>query len=184
MIRCDIKDGCHNNSFIWVSDERKLLWYEIPKNASTSIKSQIKDFKRVDEYISEYDSYFKFCVVRNPWDRMASNWRMYCYTQSKGDVIKDIFNVQDKRLTFKDFIMKSIEMRNHHWESQYKFIGKIDKFFKLEEFNGSEVGLTIPKMNSTNKKHYMDYYNDELIEIVTNEYKKDIEIFGYELHKG
>jgi len=62
-------------SYCYVNQERKYLFVDIPKNASTSIKKSVV----FDEYI-QYDSlerkneYFKFLIFRNPLDRIISSF--------------------------------------------------------------------------------------------------------------
>jgi len=69
-----------------IIDKEKLIFIHIPKNAGTSIKSffkskeihhkhkNIKQIKK--ENIEAYNSYKKFTIVRNPYDRMVS-WYFY-----------------------------------------------------------------------------------------------------------
>ena len=82
-----------------IVDEHKLIFIHIPKNAGTSIKAffgskefyhkhkTIKEIK--DENPEIYDSYRKFTIVRNPYDRMVS-WYFYLkiamgIEQTRGD---------------------------------------------------------------------------------------------------
>lgn len=66
-----------NSIFIW-----------IPKCAGTTIARTVKKHKVLIETTNNpkfslpstdkaYDNYFKFCFVRNPWDRTVSNWKMF-----------------------------------------------------------------------------------------------------------
>ena len=69
-----------------IIDEHKTIFIHIPKNAGTSIKTffEYETFynkhRTIDqikkENIEVYDSYRKFTVVRNPYDRMIS-WYFY-----------------------------------------------------------------------------------------------------------
>jgi|19_taG_2_1085344.scaffolds.fasta_scaffold84586_2 hypothetical protein len=73
-----------------IVDERKIIFVHIPKNAGTSIRryfgnlstyhETIYDFK--DTFPDKYNSYRKFAVVRNPYDRMVS-WYFYLQRQAK-----------------------------------------------------------------------------------------------------
>ena len=63
-----------------ISDEKKLIFIHIPKNAGTSLEKTLNmratghktylDYKRL--YPKEYEQYDKFAVVRNPYDRFIS----------------------------------------------------------------------------------------------------------------
>ena len=82
-----------------IIDEHKTIFIHIPKNAGTSIKTffeyetfynkhrTINQIKK--ENIEAYDSYRKFTIVRNPYDRMIS-WYFYLkramgVEQTRGD---------------------------------------------------------------------------------------------------
>jgi len=82
-----------------IIDEYKTIFVHIPKNAGTSIKAFFgnKEFYHKHKAIKEiknenpeiYNSYRKFTVVRNPYDRMVS-WYFYLkramgIEQSRGD---------------------------------------------------------------------------------------------------
>ena len=133
-------------------------------------------------------NYFKFSFVRNPWDRLVSR---YFYRRNLGGC---------KSLDIKQFIR-----RIRKWECDYisndntgalqynwlcdlrgnivtDFIGKIENF--QEDFNiiCDKIGIPrqeLPHKNKTKHKHYTEYYDDELREIVAKKYAKDIEHFGY-----
>ena len=73
-----------------IIEEYKTIFIHIPKNAGTSIRryfnnlsthhETIYDFKHV--FPDEYNSYKKFAVVRNPYDRMVS-WYFYLQKRAK-----------------------------------------------------------------------------------------------------
>ena len=82
-----------------IIDKYKTIFIHIPKNAGTSIKTffECKEFynkhRTIDqikkENIKAYDSYKKFTIVRNPYDRMVS-WYFYLkramgIEQTRGD---------------------------------------------------------------------------------------------------
>lgn len=44
------------------------------------------------------------------------------------------------------------------------------------------IDATLPKSNSSNHKHYKDYYNDETIQIVGEVYALDLDLLGYDFN--
>ena len=68
-----------------ISHQYKCIFIHIPKTGGTSIenvlsqdKSKGSDHRLLHEYsnCSDFDSYFKFAVVRNTYDRI---WSIYRY---------------------------------------------------------------------------------------------------------
>ena len=123
--------------------------------------------------IEEFESYFKFTFVRNPWDRLVS---AYQYSKRFG-------NTTD----FKEWVV-NIDP-NHKYGPQYDFVKGSDfigKFENLQEdFNivCDKIGIPqqqLPHKNATKHKHYTEYYDDETRQIVAEKYAKDIEYFNYE----
>ena len=64
------------------STESKYVWFQIAKNATRTTVNYLNENTKVDfgfplhldkdsgygkSYESEYDNYFKFTIVRNPW---------------------------------------------------------------------------------------------------------------------
>ena len=144
--------------------------------------------------------YTVFCVSRNPWDLVVSNysyikmeksyWHSLDGTTNYG--IHPDYNFV-KNLSFKDFVYAlrdcKIKSKYNTLPQTYWMDAKVDKVLKFENLNIEfkklclEVGLPeieLPHLNKSHHKSYKDFYNDELIEIVRKKYKKDIEFFGYE----
>lgn len=127
----------------------------------------------------EYANYYKFTIVRNPYDRVMSY-----YFWHKGT--KKMRNGFDKN-DFKLFVRKLSDF-------QFKYItdpetGEIlvDKIVKYETM-ANELG-TIPKLKRFNfsnlpklnvSKNNSSFYDTELKELVYNKFIKDFELFGYQ----
>ena len=144
-------------------------------------------------------SFFKFCVVRNPYSRLVSEYH-YCkkrcsrFVKNLTDFKSFIYFIRDK---FE--VILNNEEKNHfiisHYLPQYKFIyidGKctMDYIIKFERLD-KDWEIVCKKLNikrklvnegkySSGKKYdYNDYYDDELRNIVYNLYKEDFELFNY-----
>jgi hypothetical protein len=133
---------------------------------------------------------FKFTIVRNPWDRAVS---AYFYTLKAGRILVPLDT------DFKDFIkihlypnkLSPTEV-DRHFHFQYPnayfrktrfvdFVGRFENLEKDWKFIASVINCSakLPHDNSTNHKHYTEYYDQESKEMVAEICKKDIDLFGY-----
>lgn len=195
-----------------ISDNLKLIFVHIPKNAGTSItNNKLAEFSNGGHFTAEeikqrhpkkWEEYFKFAVIRNPWDRVVSNYeyarmeKSYWHSSDNStpypphsdySILKDMSFEQCVNLLY-----KNIHSLNHEgWKPQYVWISDksnniiIDKFFYYENLeNDEDFSKIIPnldKINLTTKKsnNYKDYYNDDLINKVSEIYKNDIKLFNF-----
>lgn len=130
-----------------------------------------------------FKNYFKFAVVRNPFDRAVSR-----YEYSKK------IQTRFKNFSFEEFLIFDLK-NNLHTLKQYEFctydknkliLDKIIKFENLnEEFN--EVTNTLFKknhnikhLNKTKRNNYREYFNSNTIKLIEKNLYKDLEYFNYE----
>ena len=194
-----------------LSENHKFAYIAIPKTGTTSVHRAFSNLDddtlfiegknhnqkgRVNEFIykhirainlktqiENFDKYFKFTFVRNPYDRFVS-WIYYHY--HRHDKIKL------HKHSFKELVSECPE---YIWDCQFSFVfsednknlmnfvGKLENF--QEDFNTicDKIGIPrqeIPHTNKSKHKHYTEYYDDETREIVAQRFAKDIELFGYE----
>jgi chondroitin 4-sulfotransferase 11 len=183
-----------------VLHDYKLIFIHIPKNAGVSIYEVFEvpqndqGHKKIDEYdIENVDEYFKFCFVRNPWDRFVST---YSYFKKGGrgrpGDIKDS-EVVNSYENFNDFVNNIQELKEsfndrHFYNQSYwlddslDFIGRFESL--QEDFNTVcdmiDIPHTqLPHKNKSKHKHYTEYYDEESKQIVADIYANDIECFDY-----
>ena len=202
---------------------RKCIYIHIIKTAGTSIraslgkdKEQIKcgghsTAKTIKKRVSEatWENYFKFSFVRNPWDKMVSQWWYNGHPKVRG---RNIYTSKVK--TFREYILyfaeggrvtaKGNDPRCTPWlvdDSGKILVDFVGRFENLEEdFNFVCQQLTplkheqnklwppeLPHKNQSKNRHgnewtdkpYQDYYDDETKEIIAREFEDDINLFGY-----
>jgi len=204
-----------------INHQYKCIFVEVPKTGSTSIRSLIgkpekphldiqelkKKFyqERLDNtknpiknyiykkiLIYQWNNYFKFGFVRNPWDRVVS-----LYLRKEGIQMSDKMDFS----TFVYWIQNSSDTSIH--PSKHKnqldwfldenkqiavdFIGKFENINEdwqiISKKLGIEASLPHANKNLTKKKHYTEYYTEDLKEVIAEKFHTDIEYFGYEFGK-
>ena len=187
-----------------ISHEHKCIFVHIPKTAGVSIykifgtKRRQQNHDTLEKYNRYQDprrkNYFKFCFVRNPWDRFLST---YFYLKKGGRGGKG--DVRDAKIlnqfeNFKEFVGNFDKIKNdladRHFYEQFfwmddrlDYIGKVENLQNDFNFICDKIGIErhkLPHKNPTKHKHYTEYYDDETREIVAKKYAKDIEYFKYE----
>lgn len=187
-----------------VSNKHRFIFVHIIKTGGTSIE----DFfggRKIHKYAINYKkeipsnkwkNYFKFTFVRNPWDKMVSQ---YFYIKK---------NCREKYvpLSFKDFILAF----DHCGESEYiqkkgvritynpiqlpwimdnlgyplvDFIGRFETLQKDFDKICEKLKIQkhiLPHENKSDHKHYSKYYDQETKEIIARKFKRDIEYFNYD----
>ena len=140
-----------------------------------------------------YNNSFKFCIVRNPYDRVVSAF---------------FYNKLNRKYTFKNFIKHLYENKllipknsyknsvsygdiNNQWNPMYTWIpDDINKIYYFENYDNipkdviKQINInidlsTIPIINKSEHSNYVDYYDNETAELVYDIYKIDFEKFGY-----
>jgi hypothetical protein len=132
------------------------------------------------------DGYFKFSFVRNPFDRFVS----YCafMTRQYGAFERDPQGTM-RRILF--------ELKPHdhvHFQPQHTLLTDADGAIEMdlvgrvermqEDYDAVCARIGIPsraldKVNSSKRGDYRQYYDQALIDGVTELYRRDLELFGY-----
>ncbi|TNC82677.1 MAG: hypothetical protein C9356_02025 [Oleiphilus sp.] len=188
-------------------DEKKAIFVHIPKCAGISVSKALfgnlaGGHTTFDQYLDIFEprcihQYFKFTIVRNPWDRLVS---AYFFLKGGG------YDQQDRRWfeseladyeSFDDFVINWLNKKNiwkwYHFQPQYHYmldsLGKVSLDFigfveNLEEdfrLIASQIGVnaSLSQSNRSQHKGYQHYYSDETIARVSEVYAEDIKLLGY-----
>jgi hypothetical protein len=207
-----------------VSTEKKFLFIHIPKTGGSSINHLLypyRDFELstihhvpIETFRNWtpthiFDSLYKFCFVRNPWDLQVSVWRYAVknvgLTIDFKSYIKWKFVDDTNALDYFNFVDSKEEQEQeliqsawylHRTPQIYYMIGEsgnimLDYIGRLEtidsdmEFLSNKLDLDVqfvPRINITNENNesYKDYYDDETRKIIEDRFRMDIEAFGYD----
>jgi len=196
-----------------VCHEKKCIFIHIPKTAGTSIEQFIRDhgknnllfigvrnnrslqhltaneLKTMMPYI--YKKYYKFSIVRNPYDKLLSEYYWnpsinmgYKNGKSKKDFLKKVTEIVESKKYFNDIY-------NDHFIPQYNFLFYknkllVDQLFKYEDLewvsNFLKKKLKIirhfPYLNKNDIEK--EGWDDDEKNIIYNLYKNDFLYFGYQ----
>lgn len=198
-----------------INHKYKFIFIHIQKTAGTSITNALYSIEETENLhhshsmlnsidINKFKEYFKFCFVRNPFDRLLSwynmilkkgihnDWSKYILENSTNfsefleltDIIieKNPLELQStvdypKSISFNQLDYITDKLGN----IQCDFIGRFENI--NNDFNILSQMLNIKlELNHLNKfehNHYRNYYNQTDIEKVSKLYQRDIEYFNY-----
>jgi hypothetical protein len=190
-------------------DDKKAIFVHVPKCAGISVNKALfgnlaGGHTTLEQYLNIYEpknilSYFKFTIVRNPWDRVVSAYHFL----KQGGLNKWDQEFFQKELaafdSFEDFVKgwlihpENIN-KHHHFQVQchyildkrnkvhLDFIGYLENIDEDFEYicNKMKIQATLPNSNNSNRNNYQDYYSDETKSVVAEAYKQDIELLGYD----
>jgi chondroitin 4-sulfotransferase 11 len=183
-----------------INNKYNFIYIHINKTGGRSVEKLFDnkcDHTYSLEYIKKlgrkkYNSYFKFTFVRNPWDRLVSQYsfrRQLAIRTVRCDLM-DNFKDWAKCAYHPDRkVKRKIKKKNQlDWIIDKKGNIAVDFVGRFENINEDwkkictklSIDLKLPHANKSKHKHYTEYYDDELIELVRNKFKKDIKYFGYE----
>jgi len=200
-----------------IDHKHKFIFIHINKCGGTTIDKLLSGrFNDHDDapaymlnYPNEFNLYFKFTSVRNPWDKVVSFY--HYHVKRKWDLkwdwdatnaptftefvkITSSYTKQKQESIFKGgpspcTYHKRIASNQLDWITDENQNIMVDYIMRLENFQQDfntvcdKIGIAkkqLPHQNKSKHKHYTEYYDDETKQIVAEKYAKDIEYFGYE----
>jgi len=201
-----------------ISHEHQCIFVHIPKTAGNSINRVFgvgwENHRDLQRYFDEtprenFERYFKFAIVRNPWDRLLSD---YNYQKKKGREKASklfVFSERGRERDFSEWVEAALR---HPRLLRAAALGRGGFFAhpSLESPGGLDhrrrraargfrraprnlphdfrricqhLGLPALRLPHRNRRlhwHYSHYYDRTTREIVAAYYARDIEQFGYE----
>jgi hypothetical protein len=146
---------------------------------------------------AKWDRLLSFTVVRNPWDKVVSDYHHRILTNKTGLGVRTI--------PFGEWVRHAYQDQNPtYFYPPLMFAPQIDwicapdgsiavdyvcRFENLEndfETVARRINrrVALPHLNRSNHGHYRDYYDNETAAIVKRWFLKDIEAFGYTFESG
>jgi hypothetical protein len=193
-------------------DQHRCIFVHIPKTAGVSVvKALFGSFGghhtplwlyRLLYTRAEFDAYFKFAFVRNPWDRLLS---AFLFLKRGGMNDRDRRWAETHLAAYPDFdrfvrrgLTRKTAYAELHFVPQYwflalkgprpavDFVGYYENlpqdFVSIRERLGVSPERRLLALNRTEGKpsDFREYYTPETRRIVAEVYREDIELFGYD----
>lgn len=209
-----------------ISHKNKFVFIAINKTATTSIRTSLHDKSDVNAVADtqspyyfhatakrlkiefkknswDWNSYFKFSFVRNPWDRIVSAYfyrlkmvKHWNKIKPKDKYTHDVFECFKVQLhsvsNFNQWLKKyanheSVNLHQHKFlydgdEKLVNFVGKYENLSDDFNYVMSKVGcehIKLPFLNKSNRTDYKNYFDDETRKLIKKYYSKDINLFNY-----
>lgn len=133
-----------------------------------------------------FASYLKFAFVRNPFDRFVS----YCAFTSRDT---DVFDTEP--LQYMKYVVRELRPLDHllyqpqhlmltdaNGKLEMDFVGRTETMQESFDEICAKLGLEstpLPRVNVTRRRPYQEYYDRELVDWVSDTYRRDLELFDY-----
>jgi len=196
-----------------VCHTRKIIFIHIPKTAGSSIEHLLRDEGKYElDFIGVrngrsthhymgielkmilkelYPKYYKFSFVRNPYDRIISEY-FWCRIKDVGYKFNKTF---DEFLDYVEDVIKNKKffkpIENDHFIPQYSFLFfnnklLVNNIFKYEDIETIvplikkklKINTVLQHLNKSNKNEIT--LTDQQKERIYNLYKNDFQTFNYE----
>ena len=200
-----------------ISKQHKCIFIHINKCCGSSILEAIPHTKhKPHRHISYYkngfpdifDEYFKFTIIRNPWDRMVSFYHFHTWKKwhlnwdwSIDDypdfnefisIISTYSKAKEKSIFKGDRghpLTHTMRMSNGmDWLTDkdgnllVDYVGRFEDIETSFTYIANKIGLEVhnlPHANKSTHKHYSTYYDKNSRDIVADRFSKDIDYCGY-----
>lgn len=188
-------------------DDLRAIFVHIPKCAGVSVARSIfgnlaGGHASLNEYVNTFEpkcisSYFKFTIVRNPWDRLVSAFH-YLKRGAFDEESRDWARRELGQFSrFDEFVEGWLNKDNiwkwPHFRPQYHYIVEkrnrvqmdfVGLFENIDEdfrYITRRLGVDCRLDEANRGKHddYRNYYSEETMRIVARVYKTDIDLLGY-----
>jgi len=208
-----------------ISHKYKFVFICVPKTGSTAVRRALDEYSDISSSVDlsytfhittqelkqrfidngwDWDEYFKFGFVRNPWESQVSRW-VYDNRVAQRELVPDSYTLHESmnaytlrcRKVFDEYPTFDLWVRERILRSSQficdedgdvmlDFVGRQEQLQEGFDEVMKRIGLPTKKLEMVNvyeHDHYSKYYNAETRELVAGRCAREIELFNYEFGK-
>lgn len=181
--------------------ELKAVYWPIPKNACTTLKTYYADMMKLKydglvhdapfEYTDKpIHGYYNFAIVRNPIDRLCSLFKNKVRPDRDTDAmylrgcerpVFERYGIFHNGMNFDEFVSAIVSIRDPdpHFDKQVNLVPEGVDVSKMENYwQLIAISWVLPKLNSSGSYHTV--MSKETKDMIYEHYKEDFIKFGYD----
>jgi hypothetical protein len=190
---------------MFINQQSKVVFFHIPKTGGRSIKAtfgfkESKRDRRLSHYLPEtarevifqetWHHYWKFCIVRNPWDRFVSLYEFHRQSEHSKRYTPDLHRFAMANTFEQWFYANHSRVFHTDWfaSPQHAWWTECDRVFQFENLAQAyrEISSYIQPQgalvheNATERKPYHSYYKHaSIVDQVAKMEARTIDLMGY-----
>lgn len=186
----------------WAIDHRsKVIFIHVPKTGGRSLfhkhegafsnlgitKYHHEPLVRLrDQLMERFDRYFKFGMVRNPYDRMASIYVRDIHTRRLDLSLSEwLLATIPREGKFPGLHPQWFWLCDERGTLLANHVGRYEDYKESVKILSSHLGIPYPKVlpfvgQTCWRKPWKEYFNQEALDYMNKYHSLDFELFGYE----
>ena len=174
--------------------DKKIVFAHAPRTSGTSIEHALLEGRLVKDSMKhlrasqlkklvgkEWGQYYKFTIVRNPWDRIVSMYHQPYFAEIGALTNKDLdFFIANYKPAPWEHGVQCSDYADEEMNLVLRFESRTEGLDKFEKETGIKINNNIHK-RSTNRTEssYRDFYTETTKKAVEQMFRDDIERYGY-----
>ena len=144
--------------------------------------------RRIRPHLEEavWQEYFKFGFVRNPFDRLVSTC-FFLHRNNPAFAEEPVANIKQalKNRSFRQRVLvrpQALQLVDEDHELALDYVGRYESLQSSYDEICEKIGIQTAALgheNPSDRGSYLDYYDDELRQVVAEFYADDLRLFDY-----
>ena len=178
-----------------ILEDKKIIFVHAPRTSGTSIEKSVLNGGMVPDHQKhlrasffksalgdEWNKYFKFTIVRNPWDRVVSLYHQVFHANYGIRTGKSLdFFLENYRPAPWEYGIQCSDYADEEMDLVIKMEDRERGLKELNEKTGLNIDADLKERVRPRKlKSYKDYYDPSTEQKVRDIFARDISLYDYE----